>query len=123
MRRQPIAGRTASLSAATMAWRCWVLCAICAVLDALTTWYGVGVMHGRELNPAARWGIAHVGLTATVTLRVVVGCAALAVAALGATARLPWQSRFVTTACAGLLGAALLLWATVVVNNGVQILH
>jgi hypothetical protein len=98
------------------------MCSIFAVADAVTTWYGIRVLHVPEQNPAARWGIAHIGLTGTLTLRVVVGCAVVGVAALGATARLPRQPPFVIRACSNLLIFAAVFWGAVAVNNVAQII-
>src|SRR5262249_6496015 len=42
---------------------CFVLGTCFAVLDALTTWYGLRFAHLPEGNPALRWAFANVGLT------------------------------------------------------------
>ena len=92
-----------------------------ALLDAVTTWYGVRVVHLPESNPIARSGIEQLGLGATLVLRVVIGCAAVGLAAVGASGRLPREPRFAVYACWVLLMLAVVLWGAVVVNNVVEI--
>jgi len=114
-RRRPSAPR------ARRAWRCWVICTVTGLLDALTTWYGVRVVHLPESNPLARSGIEHLGLGATLVMRVVIGCAAVGLAAVGASGRLPREPRFAVYACWSLLILAFMLWGAVVINNVVEI--
>jgi hypothetical protein len=106
---------------ARRAWRCWVICTVTGLLDAITTWYGIRVVHLPESNPLARSGIEHLGLGATLVLRVVVGCAAVGLAALGASGRLPREPQFAVYACWLLLVLAIMLWGVVVINNVVEI--
>ena len=112
-----------SFPAARTVWRCWVICTVVAVLDAVTTWYGVRILHVKESNPLAQWGIEHVGLTATLALRVVLGSVAVGLAALGALGRLPREPRFAIRACWVLLVFAVVFWSAVVVNNTVAIIQ
>jgi Domain of unknown function (DUF5658) len=98
-----------------------LICTVIGVLDAMTTWYGIRVVHLPESNPLARSGIEHLGLGATLVLRVVIGCAAVGLAAVGASGRLPREPRFAVYACWMLLVLAIVLWGAVVINNVVEI--
>jgi len=102
---------------------CFVLGSCFAVLDAATTWYALRFTNLPEGNPVLRWAFANFGLTPALVLRVVVGCAALALLAWGVTARLPRHTRLFNVGCRVLLVGALVGWGTVSVSNLTQILY
>ena len=102
---------------------CFVLGSCFAVLDAATTWYGLRFTHLPEGNPALRWAFANFGLTPALVLRVLLGCAALALLAWGVTARLPRHTRLFNVGCRAILVAALVSWGTVSVSNLTQIVY
>jgi hypothetical protein len=102
---------------------CFVLGSCFAVFDAATTWYGLRFTHLPEGNPALRWAFENFGLTPALVMRVLLGCAALALLAWGVTARLPRHTRLFNVGCRVLLVAALVSWGTVSVSNLTQILY
>jgi hypothetical protein len=101
----------------------FVLGSCFALLDALTTWYALSFTHLLEGNPAARWAFDTFGLGPALVLRVLLGCAALALLAWGVTARLPRHERLFNRGCQLLLAGALVIWGMVAVSNMLQILY
>jgi len=104
-------------------YECFLLGTCFAVLDAATTWYGLRFTHLPEGNPALRWAFANFGLAPALVLRVVLGCAALALLAWGVTARLPRHTQLFNVGCRVLLVGALVSWGAVSVSNLTQILY
>ena len=102
---------------------CFVLGSCFAVFDAATTWYGLRFTHLPEGNPVLRWAFDNFGLTPALVMRVLVGCAALALLAWGVSARLPRHTRLFNVGCRVLLAAALISWGTVSVSNLMQIVY
>jgi hypothetical protein len=94
-----------------------------ALLDALTTWYALSFTPLLEGNPAARWAFDNIGLGPALVLRVLLGCAALALLAWGVNARLPRHEQLVNRGCRVLLAGALVIWGTVAVSNMLQIFY
>src|SRR5258705_13773002 len=115
----PLDGRRRWLSP----FACFVVGSCFAVLDAVTTWYALRYTHLPEGNPALRWAFANFGLTAALVLRVVIGCAALALLAWGVHARLRSHRRLFNFGCQVLLAGALVIWGTVAVSNLTQIVY
>jgi Domain of unknown function (DUF5658) len=102
---------------------CFVVGSCFAVLDAVSTWYALRYTHLPEGNPALRWAFEHVGLGPALALRVLLGCAALALLAWGVSARLPRHTRLFNVGCQVLLVGALVIWGTVAVSNITQIVY
>jgi hypothetical protein len=102
---------------------CFVLGSCFAVLDALSTWYALHFTHLPEGNPVLRWLFQQVGLGPALTLRVLLGCGALALMAWGVSARLPRHERLFNLGCQVLLVGALVIWGTVAVSNITQIVY
>ncbi len=100
---------------------CFVLGSCFAVLDAVSTWYALRFTRLPEANPALRWAFEQVGLTTALVLRVLVGCAALALLAWGVSARLQRHARLFNIGCQVLLVSALVIWGTVALTNTAQI--
>jgi hypothetical protein len=94
-----------------------------ALLDALTTWYALSFTPLLEGNPAARWAFDNLGLGPALVLRVVLGCAALALLAWGVTAPLPRDEQLFNRGCRVLLAGALVIWGMVAVSNLLQIVY
>ncbi len=101
----------------------FVLGSCFALLDALTTWYALHFTHLLEGNPAARWAFDTLGLGPALVLRVVLGCAALALLAWGVSARLPRHEQLFNRGCKVLLAGALVIWGMVAVSNLLQIVY
>jgi hypothetical protein len=102
---------------------CFVVGTCFAVLDAVTTWYALRYTHLPEGNPALRWAFANFGLTAALVLRVLIGCAALALLAWGVHAPLRRHGRLFNFGCQVLLAGALVIWGAVAVSNLSQIVY
>jgi Domain of unknown function (DUF5658) len=102
---------------------CFVVGSCFAVLDAATTWYALRFTRLLEGNPVLRWAFEHFGLTPALVLRVLIGCAALALLAWGVRARLGRNGRVFNFGCQVLLTSALVLWGTVAVSNVAQIVY
>lgn len=102
---------------------CFVVGSVFALIDALTTWYALRHTILLEANPAARWAFDRFGLAEALTLRVVLGCGALAVLAWGMSARVGRHERIFNVGCRVVLTVALVLWGMVAVSNSAQILY
>jgi hypothetical protein len=102
---------------------CFLIGSCFALCDALTTWYGLRFVHLPESNPALRWAFDHFGLTSALVLRVVLGCAVLALLVWGMRARLPRYGRLFNNGCTVLLTLALVSWGAVSVSNITQIVY
>jgi Domain of unknown function (DUF5658) len=102
---------------------CFVVGSCFAVLDAVTTWYALRYTHLPEGNPALRWAFSNFGLTAALVLRVLIGCAALALLAWGVRAPLRRHARLFNFGCRVLLAGALFIWGAVAVSNLTQIVY
>ena len=102
---------------------CFVVGSCFALLDAVSTWYALRYTHLPEGNPALRWAFEHVGVGPALVLRVLLGCAALALLAWGVRARLPHHERLFNVGCQVLLVGALVIWGTVAVSNIAQIVY
>ena len=103
------------------AFNCFVLGSCFALLDAASTWYALRFTNLPEANPALRWAFEQVGVGPALALRVLVGCAALAILAWGVSAQLPNYERLFNRGCRVLLVGALVIWGTVAVSNITQI--